>query len=60
MGSLYEWYLAGYDLVVERWNYICRYENAQIGELPRILEKIIAMKQEAWGKETQSTKEKTR
>lgn len=44
----YEWYLAGYDFLVDRWNFICRTESAQLMELPRVLERVRLLMTEAW------------
>ena len=43
----YEWYLAGYDFLVARWNHICR-ADCDLGYLPEILDRVRLMMEDAW------------
>jgi len=44
----YEWYLGGYDFLVEHWNRICKYDNCDLRELPHILITVRKMMLRAW------------
>jgi hypothetical protein len=45
--QIYQWYLAGYDFLVDRWNEMIR-DAQDIGEMYRIIDRNIQDRKAAW------------